>query len=536
MTHRVREVGTAARCLMMFVFGVAASGLVVVGAPASAMAGQCIRDAAGFGQGGICSAGDVSIASIKVLGTCVGGTQNGATCIVSDNTDPCIVGGGTCPGTRKCVANQPITVPMRATIVSGAQTRFDIGFWIAQDGGDAKANGGVCFRDYLHPVSTTNGDLQLLDGNGPYFNAEIGITPTDTCADIQQNKTNIYDLNPSGGGTISIVCKDNDGNGILDVGACLSWDNNNNHACNSANDTIPGTSAKCRCGFIDVGKIVVCGDGKVDPSAGEECDEGAANGSSTSCCTTTCTLVEAGTVCRPVAGICDVQETCTGSSGSCPADAFVSSSTVCRASAGECDLADNCTGTGPSCPSDTKKSSGTACTSDGNACSLDQCDGTSVTCQHPAGNAGAVCRASAGTCDVAETCTGTSSTCPADGFQSSTTVCRASAGECDLAENCPGNGPACPADATKSAGTACTADSNPCTADQCDGTSATCQHPAGNAGTVCRGSAGVCDVAETCTGTSTSCPADGFASSSTQCRVSAGECDPAENCPGNGPD
>src|SRR5438876_9155856 len=164
MTHRAREVGTAARCLMMFVFGVAASG--VVGAPASAMAGQCIRDAAGFGQGGICSAGDVSIASIKVLGTCVGGTQNGATCIVSDNTDPCIVGGGTCPGTRKCVANQLITVPMRATIVSGAQTRFGIGFYIAQDGCAAKENGGACFRDYLHLVSGTPRHLQPLDGSG----------------------------------------------------------------------------------------------------------------------------------------------------------------------------------------------------------------------------------------------------------------------------------------------------------------------------------------------------------------------------------
>src|SRR5438552_13683845 len=369
------------RC-SIFAAGVTLGGLGV-GAPPVAVAGQCIRDAAGFSQGGICSAGDVAIASIAVLGTCVGGTQNGATCIVSDSTDPCVVGGGTCPGTRQCVINQQISVPMRAKIVSGAQTRFDIGFYIAQDGGDAKANGGVCFRDFLHPVSTTNGDLQLLDGNGPYFNAEIGITPTDTCADIQQNKTNIYDLNPSGGGTISIVCKDNDGNGILDVGACLSWDNNNNHACNSANDTIPGTSAKCRCGFIDVGQIVVCGDGKVDPSAGEECDEGAANGSSTSCCTTTCTLVAAGTVCRPVAGNCDVPEPCNGSSGSCPADAFVSSSTVCRASAGECDLAENCTGTGASCPSDAKKASGTACTSDGNACTLDQCDGTSVTCQHP---------------------------------------------------------------------------------------------------------------------------------------------------------
>src|SRR5437762_8353111 len=534
MTHRAREVGTAARCLMMFVFGVAASGLVVVGAPASAMAGQCIRDAAGFGQGGICSAGDVSIASIKVLGTCVGGTQNGATCIVSDNTDPCSVGGGTCPGTRKCVANQLITVPMRATIVSGAQTRFDIGFYIAQDGGDAKANGGACFRDYLHPVSATNGDLQLLDGNGPYYNGEIGVTPTDTCADIQQNQTNLYDLNPGGGGSVSIVCEDNDGNGILDVGTCLSWDNNNNHACNSANDTIPGTSAKCRCAFVDVGKIAVCGDGKVQTDV-EQCDEGSANGSSTSCCTTTCTLKPAGTACRPSAGSCDAAETCTGSSGSCPADGFLSSSTVCRAAAGDCDLAESCPGNGPNCPADAKKTNGTACTSDGNPCTLDQCDGTNVTCQHPAGNAGTVCRASAGTCDVAETCSGTSTTCPADGFQSSSTVCRASAGECDLAENCPGNGPDCPADAKKSAGTVCTADSNPCTADRCAGTSVSCQHPAGNAGAVCRAAAGVCDVDESCTGSSTVCPADAFKPSSTVCRASAGECDPAENCPGNGP-
>src|SRR5207244_4178374 len=124
---------------------------------------------------------------------------------------------------------------------------------------------------------------------------------------------------------------------------------------------------------------------------------------------------------------------------------------------------------------------------------------------------------------------------PADGFLSSSTICRAAAGDCDLAESCPGNGPNCPADAKKTNGTACTSDGNPCTLDQCDGTNVTCQHPAGNAGADCRASAGACDVAETSTGTSTTCPADGFASSSTQCRASAGECDPAENCPGNGP-
>src|SRR6185369_2155614 len=61
------------------------------------------------------------------------------------------------------------------------------------------------------------------------------------------------------------------------------------------------------------------------------------------------------------------------------------------------------------------------------------------------------------------------------------------------------------------AGTGCASDGNPCTLDQCDGTSALCQHAAGNAGVTCRAAAGVCDVAEVCTGTSAACPPDAFA-------------------------
>src|SRR5205807_9712807 len=109
---------------------------------------------------------------------------------------------------------------------------------------------------------------------------------------------------------------------------------------------------------------------------------------------------------------------------------------------------------------------------------------------------------------VPETCTGTSSTCPADTFVPATTQCRASAGECDVAEFCPGNGPDCPADAKQPSGTACTDDGNPCTTDTCDGIADACQHSAGNAGAVCRASGGASDPAETCAGTSASCPLD----------------------------
>src|SRR5207244_2696427 len=151
--------------------------------------------------------------------------------------------------------------------------------------------------------------------------------------------------------------------------------------------------------------------------------------------------------CRAAAGVCDVDETCTGSSTVCPADGFQSSSTVCRASAGECDPAEHCTGTSASCPADARSEERRAGTADSSPCTRCQCTGTSATSLHPGGIAGGVCRAAAGVCDVDETCTGSSTVCPADGFQSSSTVCRASAGECDPAEHCTGTSASCPADA-----------------------------------------------------------------------------------------
>jgi hypothetical protein len=83
------------------------------------------------------------------------------------------------------------------------------------------------------------------------------------------------------------------------------------------------------------------------------------------------------------------------------------------------------------------------------------------------------------------------------------TECRAAAGVCDLAEACTGTGVACPADAKSTA--------------------------------VCRAGAGLCDVVESCNGVSDACPADGFASAGVTCRAAAGECDVAEQCSGAGP-
>src|SRR5439155_298264 len=146
------------------------------------------------------------------------------------------------------------------------------------------------------------------------------------------------------------------------------------------------------------------------------------------------------------------RESCTGTSGACPADGFASPWTCCRGSSqgGVCDndAGDHCSGSGNTCVDAYKTTT---------------------------------CRPSAGQCDVAESCTGTSGACPADSFASPSTSCTGSSqgGVCDndAGDHCSGSGNTC-VDAYKT--------------------------------TTCRPSAGQCDVAESCTGTSGACPADGF--------------------------
>lgn len=115
----------------------------------------------------------------------------------------------------------------------------------------------------------------------------------------------------------------------------------------------------------------------------------------------TCTIASAGTACRPVAGGCDVAESCDGASPSCPQDAFVAAATPCRPSAGQCDVAEACSGGVAACPGDTFLSNGTSC-DDSNPCTL------SDACQNGACKSGlpVVCVApdqchDAGTCDPA---------------------------------------------------------------------------------------------------------------------------------------
>lgn len=270
-----------------------------------------------------------------------------------------------------------------------------------------------------------------------------------------------------------------------------------------------------------------CGNSTVEGA--EACDDGnTANGD---CCSATCQFEPSTTVCRALDGVCDVPETCTGTSATCPGNSFAPTTTVCRGAGGICDAQETCTGTAASCPSDGFSPSTTPCRAAGSVCDVvENCTGSSGTCP---GNAFAptatVCREAGGVCDVQETCTGTAASCPADSFVPSTAVCRADAGECDNAENCTGSTAACPADSGDPPGTVCgdptdTECTNP---DTCDGAGA-CQPNDAAPGTPCQDSS-ACTLGDVC-GAAGACDSGGLLDCDDANVCTQDSCDPDTGC------
>ena len=207
----------------------------------------CIRDAAGFNQGNICTANDVRIGRYDLVGA-----------------------------PASCREGDVLTVTLRAQVESGPE-RYDIGLWVDELGGNAQDHGNLCYRDYLHPLSTDNSDLDLAHGAGPFFNGEMAdLANGDVCGDVQAasdagtDPANVFPCSEGGGScvytfyefTTTITCRDSDRNGLADLGTCTSWDNQissddngacgDQHAAHPELETIPGTSSKCHCGSVDI--------------------------------------------------------------------------------------------------------------------------------------------------------------------------------------------------------------------------------------------------------------------------------------------
>jgi cysteine-rich repeat protein len=275
-----------------------------------------------------------------------------------------------------------------------------------------------------------------------------------------------------------------------------------------------------------------------------------------------------GYICRPSKhATCDPSEQCDGSTNACPADALTANGVACD-DGSACTDVSNCTG--GYCIGVDVRCNGTC--GDGILSASEQCDDHNLIdgdcCSHlcKIEPSGTVCRSSKGYCDPSETCTGSSATCPVDVL--STAICRDAVNSCDAPEYCSGSSVDCPGDSLKAAGTSCPNTAcyinSTCSAqgicsgidiyctgicgdgilalsEQCDDgnlvngdcCSSTCTFE--SASTVCRASQGVCDIPETCTGSSRVCPADARRATSYVCRPAASACDVDDYCTASGP-
>lgn len=220
---------------------------------------------------------------------------------------------------------------------------------------------------------------------------------------------------------------------------------------------------------------------------------------------------DAGTVCNPATGACDVLpdpsagtpcdrdgdlctvDECDGT-GSC----LYVTTTTCAGPDGPCDGGEFCNSATGLCNSFPETPVGTTCEADGSLCTIDQCDGlgacvnvNNVTCTAPVPpcEGGSTCNPMTGACDSAPDADATT-TCERDGnlctldhcdglgqcVFGSDVVCVAGVPPCDGGETCEPMSGLCVMLPDAPTGTPCDPDSNVCTSDICDG-SGLCTHP-----------------------------------------------------------
>lgn len=196
--------------------GFALAGLLVGAAPAFAV-NKCMQDITTAGGGGTlnCNSNDVRIAHVKNITPITGITGNA--------TDG-----------FKCFSGSPIEFTADFEVDLGAQARYDIGLYIAQN--QAQALSGSCNSSVITKLNAP-GTFKQLDTSDA----------ADTCGDITGALGTAF--NPQLVHLdISTTCTAGTGTTQLALPNCTSWRQpGSNTTCTSIHDAFPGSPSKCNC-------------------------------------------------------------------------------------------------------------------------------------------------------------------------------------------------------------------------------------------------------------------------------------------------
>ncbi len=214
-------------------------GLLLGAPPAQAqVAGSCMQDvwkAHGNSQSLTCTANDVTLSSVSNL--CIAATPFGPQDPDGDgcqNPNP--------QGQFTCISGQPFTFTADFTMPLTAQARYDLGLYIATDGGGA--DGALTGQCAPNVVTAANSPTFINKDAAP-----------DICGDIDAANTPQVIRQ-----TITTMCVDTNNDSKVNLPWCTSWRQpGSNEVCDSATfttagafDAYPGSPSKCNCGDLNI--------------------------------------------------------------------------------------------------------------------------------------------------------------------------------------------------------------------------------------------------------------------------------------------
>lgn len=148
------------------------------------------------------------------------------------------------PSVSRCEIGETLDLRIGVTVGTGvlraAKDRYNLSFWVGEQGNLAISDTGTCTVSALQPATNDESSLDLRSGSGPYR-----LTNGDTCGDISDSEITYHEFVAR-----DIVCQDTNGNGKLDIPMALAWQTNaNQDICSDPLDTstyYPKQSSHCR--------------------------------------------------------------------------------------------------------------------------------------------------------------------------------------------------------------------------------------------------------------------------------------------------
>ncbi len=222
--------------LLPILLCIVAVGGFLLGAQPAYSAGTCIQDvwqAHGNNNNLTCTANDVQLSAVTNIDITAGGG-----CQIENGVKVC-----------RCQSPGNVTFTADFSMLLTADTRYDIGFYIATDG-DQTTTGALTGQCAATNVTATNG-ANFINLDVPPNCSGNACQTGDVCGDITGPANTQF--NPQivhFGLTVPCIA---DANGKLALPFCTTWRQpGSNQVCTQVSDVYPGSPSKCACGLKEI--------------------------------------------------------------------------------------------------------------------------------------------------------------------------------------------------------------------------------------------------------------------------------------------